>query len=94
MTFAQRRNRLRARFSERIPVVQRRMTRQSLLTSNRGAGITQMVKRLAKGWKGREINPVGANVPHASRPALEPTQPPIQWAPDLFPVGKAAGAWR
>jgi len=37
-------------------------------------------------WWGREIL-------HLSRPALRPTQPPVQWVPGLS-RGKVAGAWR
>jgi len=36
---------------------------------------------------------VGRDFPHLSRPALGPTQPPIQWVPGLS-RGKVAGAWR
>jgi hypothetical protein len=34
------------------------------------------------------------NFPHPSTPALEPTQPPMQGIPYLYPGSTADGAWR
>jgi hypothetical protein len=36
----------------------------------------------------------GRHFSHPSRPALEPTEPPLQWIPGFSPGVKAAGTWR
>ena len=43
--------------------------------------VAQSVQRLPTGWTVRGSNPGGSEIFH--RPALRPTQPPVQWVPGL-----------
>jgi len=46
---------------------------------------TDLQERLATDWAVRGSNPGGArDFLHLSRPALGPSQPPMQWVPDLY----------
>ena len=58
------------------------------------ARISQSVQRLAMDWTVRGSNSGGRrDFPHLSRPALGPTQAPVQWVPHHLSEGKAAGTW-
>ena len=60
------------------------------LKSEKKRKCSQCSDSLRAGRSGDRIL-VGRDLPHQSRPALEPTQPPV---PGLFLGDKAAGAWR
>ena len=49
------------------------------------AGRAQSVQRLAMGWMVQGTNPGGGEICRTRQPALEPTQPPMQWVPVFFP---------
>ena len=54
------------------------------IKSSTAVGIAQSVNKLATCWTVRGSNPGGRrDFPHPSRPTLEPTQPPVQWVPEL-----------
>ena len=45
------------------------------------------------GLDGPGSNPDGDEIFRPTRPALGPTQPPVQWVPGLSPEVEAAGTW-
>ena len=67
-------------------------TRTHTHTHTKVAGVakSESVRQLYYGLGGPGFNFLFFSMP---RPAVGPTQPPIQWVKALFPTDKAAGAW-
>ena len=57
-----------------------------------GGRVAQSVQRLTTGLKGPGSKPGGDEIFRPFRPALEPTQPPVKWAPGLSRGLSVAGA--
>jgi len=56
-------------------------------------GWDSSVNIVTVGWMAQGLNPSGgSDLLHPSSLALGPTQPPVQWVPDLFARGKASRA--
>jgi hypothetical protein len=51
--------------------------------NNSGPGSTVSIATDTTCWTVRESNPGGGKIFYPSRPALVPTQPPVQWVPGL-----------
>ena len=64
----------------------------TLNTSRRGPGSLVGIGT-DYGLDGPGSNPGGDDIFCPSRPALGPTQPPVQWVPGLSRGVQAAGAW-
>ena len=78
---------IQATLSQKLPENQRGILHEYLAFRGRDSSVGIASRYGLDGPGGRDFL-------HSSRPALAPTQPPIQWLPGLFPGGKAARAWR